>query len=42
MSQIKGSNTKPEITVRSFLHKKGFWFRLQIKDLPRKLNIVLN
>ena len=41
MSQIKGSNTKPEIIVRSFLHKEGFRFRLHIKDLPGKPDIVL-
>ena len=41
MSQIKGSNTKPEIIVRSFLHKAGFRFRLHIKDLPGKPDIVL-
>lgn len=41
MSQIKGSNTKPEILVRSYLHKKGFRFRLHAKDLPGKPDIVL-
>ena len=41
MSQIKGSNTKPEIIVRSFLHKEGFRFRLHVKDLPGKPDIAL-
>ena len=41
MSQIKGSNTKPEILVRSYLHKKGFRFRLHDKKLPGKPDIVL-
>ncbi len=41
MSQIKGSNTKPEIIVRSFLHKEGFRFRIHVKDLPGKPDIVL-
>ena len=41
MSRIRGSNTKPEILVRSFLHKKGFRFRLHAKDLPGKPDIVL-
>ena len=41
MSQIKGSNTKPEILVRSFLHKQGFRFRLHAKHLPGKPDIVL-
>ena len=41
MSKIRGSNTKPEILVRSFLHKQGFRFRLHVKDLPGKPDIVL-
>ena len=41
MSQIKGKNTKPEIIVRSLVHKKGFRFRLHVKDLPGKPDIVL-
>jgi DNA mismatch endonuclease (patch repair protein) len=41
MRQIKGKNTKPEIVVRSFLHAHGLRFRLHIKDLPGKPDIVL-
>lgn len=41
MSMIKGKNTKPEILVRSFLHKNGFRFRLHDKKLPGKPDIVL-
>ena len=41
MSQIKGSNTKPEILVRSYLHKMGFRFRFHAKGLPGKPDIVL-
>jgi DNA mismatch endonuclease (patch repair protein) len=41
MSMIKGKNTKPEIVVRKFLHSKGFRFRLHMKDLPGKPDIVL-
>ena len=41
MSQIKGKNTKPEILVRKFLHSKGFRFRLHVKKLPGKPDIVL-
>lgn len=41
MSQIKGKNTKPEVLVRKFLHSKGFRFRLHVKDLPGKPDIVL-
>tara|TARA_Y100000741_G_C17834104_1_gene387745 strand:+ start:107 stop:514 length:408 start_codon:yes stop_codon:yes gene_type:complete len=41
MSRIRGSNTKPEILVRSFLHKRGFRFRLHGKNLPGRPDIVL-
>jgi DNA mismatch endonuclease (patch repair protein) len=41
MSQIKGKNTKPEILVRKFLFSKGFRFRLHVKNLPGKPDIVL-
>ncbi len=41
MSQIKGKNTKPEILVRKFLHSNGFRYRLQVKKLPGKPDIVL-
>jgi DNA mismatch endonuclease, patch repair protein len=41
MSRIKGSNTKPEILVRKYLHAQGYRFRLHVKDLPGKPDIVL-
>ena len=41
MSRIKGKDTRPEKTVRSILHKNGFRFRLNRKDLPGKPDIVL-
>lgn len=41
MSQIKGKDTKPELLVRKFLHKKGFRYRLHVKNLPGKPDIVL-
>lgn len=41
MSRIKSSNTKPELKVRSLLHRKGYRFRLHRKDLPGKPDIVL-
>jgi len=41
MSRIKGKNTKPEILVRSILHKAGFRFRINDKRLPGKPDIVL-
>ena len=41
MSKIRSKNTKPEITVRSKLHKAGYRFRLHVKGLPGKPDIVL-
>jgi len=41
MGRIKGVNTKPEIIVRSELHKAGFRFRLHQQSLPGKPDIVL-
>jgi DNA mismatch endonuclease (patch repair protein) len=41
MSRIKGKDTKPEMIVRRFLHSHGFRYRLHVKDLPGKPDIVL-
>ena len=41
MANIKGKNTRPEITVRSLLHRQGFRFRLHDKSLPGKPDLVL-
>jgi len=41
MAAVKGHNTKPELLIRSLLHKNGFRFRLHVKDLPGKPDIVL-
>jgi DNA mismatch endonuclease (patch repair protein) len=41
MSKIKGKDTKPELLVRKFLHKQGFRYRIHVKDLPGKPDIVL-
>ena len=41
MAQVKGRDTKPEKAVRSLLHRMGYRFRLQRKDLPGKPDIVL-
>ena len=41
MSRIRGKDTKPEKIVRSALHKNGYRFRLNRKDLPGKPDIVL-
>ncbi len=41
MSRIGPKNTSPEMTVRRWLHKKGYRFRLHRKDLPGTPDIVL-
>ena len=41
MSRIKGKNTKPELLVRSWLHRNGFRFRLHVKELPGTPDIIL-
>ncbi len=41
MSRIKSRDTKPEMLVRRFLHSKGFRYRLHVKNLPGKPDIVL-
>ena len=41
MSRIKGTDTKPELIVRSLVHQMGLRFRLHRKDLPGKPDLVL-
>ena len=41
MSRIRSADTQPEKKVRSILHKAGFRYRLHVKDLPGKPDIVL-
>lgn len=41
MSAVKSKDTKPEILVRKCLHAAGFRFRLHVKELPGKPDIVL-
>ena len=41
MSRIKSRNTKPELIVRSLLHRLGYRFRLHVKSLPGSPDIVL-
>lgn len=41
MSRVKGKNTKPEMVIRSMLHRLGYRFRLHRKDLPGRPDIVL-
>ena len=41
MSKIRSKNTKPELVVRSMLHRMGYRFRLHRRDLPGTPDIVL-
>jgi DNA mismatch endonuclease, patch repair protein len=41
MSRVRGTNTKPEIAVRSLLHRMGYRFRLHRRDLPGTPDIVM-
>lgn len=41
MAGIRGQDTKPEILIRSLLHRRGFRFLLHVHNLPGKPDIVL-
>ncbi len=41
MSRVKNKDTKPEVRVRSMLHRMGYRFRLHRRDLPGAPDIVL-
>lgn len=41
MSHIRGKNTKPELVMRSMLHRMGYRFRVSDRKLPGKPDIVL-
>lgn len=41
MSQILGKNTRPELLVRKLLTSMGYRYRLNVKGLPGKPDIVL-
>ena len=40
MSGIRGKDTKPEIIIRSQLHRLGFRFRIHMASLPGKPDLV--
>lgn len=42
MSHNRGKDTKPELLVRQYLHRRGLRFRLHTKELPGKPDIVLS
>ena len=41
MRCVRAKHTRPEMIVRSLLHRSGFRFRLHRPDLPGKPDIVL-
>jgi len=41
MSRIRAKDTKPELLVRSLLHQMGYRFRLHVKGMPGRPDIVL-
>jgi DNA mismatch endonuclease (patch repair protein) len=40
MAGIQGKNTKPELSVRRYLHRRGLRFKLHAKGLPGKPDLV--
>ena len=40
MRRIRSANTKPELVVRSLVHRLGFRFRLHRRDLPGSPDLV--
>lgn len=42
MAMIKSKNTKPEIIVRKYIFNQGFRFRVNVKSLPGKPDVVLS
>lgn len=42
MSRIRSKDTNPELVVRRFLFSEGFRYRIHVKHLPGKPDIVLS
>lgn len=40
MSRIRSTNTRPEMFVRSLVHRMGYRYRLHRRDLPGKPDLV--
>jgi DNA mismatch endonuclease (patch repair protein) len=40
MAGIRGRNTRPELTVRRGLHRRGLRYRLHAKEVPGKPDII--
>lgn len=41
MAAVRTSHTRPEISVRKYLHAAGFRYRLHVRSLPGAPDIVL-
>ncbi len=41
MSRIQGKDTQPEMTVRRRLHAAGFRYRLHVRSLPGRPDLIL-
>ena len=41
MASIRGADTAPELAVRKALHARGFRYRVHVKSLPGRPDIVL-
>ena len=41
MSRIRSRNTKPELKVRQWLWQHGYRYRLNVKSVPGKPDIVM-
>ena len=41
MSRIRSRDTTPELRVRSLLHRAGYRYRLHVKQMPGKPDIVM-
>jgi DNA mismatch endonuclease (patch repair protein) len=42
MAHVRSKNTRPEVELRHLLHAAGYRYRLHIKELPGKPDIVLH
>jgi DNA mismatch endonuclease (patch repair protein) len=40
MARVKGRNTRPEMIVRRLTHAMGYRYRLHVRDLPGKPDLV--
>jgi DNA mismatch endonuclease (patch repair protein) len=40
MSRVRSKNTKPEMVIRRLVHKMGFRYRLHVRELPGRPDLV--